>query len=405
MRAPSACALVLAALLPLALAPQPAQAKERERLRVVSWNVWGLPWGIAKAREARIAQIGPALVALKPDLVCLQEVWVPEDGERLIADLAAAGLVHAIHESEGFLGSGLLIASRYPLSKHHFVAYELTGKLHKPWHGDAWARKGVLEVRVETPLGAMRLATTHLHARYGSEEYLATQLAQAAQLGHALGDLGINPAPHAQDSARLPLILTGDLNSPRDSAPFELLCGISALQAPDAEALNIDWLLSRDGGALRLEVKRIRHALEEPVDLGDAGSAPLSDHPAVVAELVLRQAGPARWSPAQDRVLYAAAAARVRPIVEAERVAATQAFSRWRGRALALGVLGGLFMFLLHSKRGPKGKGRCGVGCLSFVFLHLAVWAMYLGVVHAANQAAGLQGTLNRLPELPPAGR
>lgn len=378
-------------------------AKDRERVRVVSWNVWGLPWGISDAREARIERIGPAVLALKPDLVCLQEVWVQEDGEALAAAFAAAGLKHHAFESEGLLGSGLLIASRYPISATRYEAFELTGKLHKVWHGDAWARKGALEVRVKTPLGGLRVVSTHLHASYKSDEYLPIQIAQAAQLGHFLGDFGINPPQQGADSARIPLLLLGDLNTRRGEAPFNLVTGLAALEAPSEKSLEIDWLLSRKGGDVQVKVRKIVHALTEEVELGEGRSGPLSDHPALVCDLELRRGPPKGWSPAGDRLAYTAAAARVRPILTHARDESLAAASRWRNRALVLMVLGGLFMFLTHSKRGPKGRGRCGVSCLSFVFLHVAVWAMYLGVVDAGNRAAGLQGALNRLPEPPAA--
>lgn len=370
---------------------------------MVSWNVWGLPWGISDAREARIERIAPAILALKPDLVCLQEVWVEEDGALLAAAFAEAGLTHCVHASDGLLGSGLLIASRYPIKSERFEAFESTGKLHKVWHGDAWARKGALEVRVETPLGGLRVVSTHLHARYGSDEYLSVQLAQAAQLGHFLGDFGINPPPRASDSARIPLLVLGDLNSRRGGAPFELVCGIAALDPPEEESLEIDWLLTRNGGGVQIKVRRIAHALSEDVELGEGLEGPLSDHPALVCDLRLRRGAPKRWSPGQDRIEYQAAAARVRPILTQSRDAAQEGVSRWRNRAFVLMALGALFMFLTHSKRGPKGKGRCCVSCLSFLFLHVAVWAMYLGVVHSGSQAAGSQGALNQLPEIPPA--
>lgn len=383
----------------------PSAGKERARLRVVNWNVWGLPWGISDAREARMKQIPQAILALEPDLICLQEVWVEEDGEALIEAFKAAGLEHHAFESSGLLGSGLLIASRYPIQATRFEAFESSGKLHKVWHGDAWARKGALEVRVKTPLGGLRVVDTHLHASYGGEEYRALQTAQAAQLGHFLGDFGINPPQQRDDSARIPLLLLGDLNVRRGEGAFELLAGIAALDAPPDELLEIEWLLTRNGGDVQVEVRKLAHALTEPVELEGGLLAPLSDHPALVCDLRLRRGPPRSWSPARARLNYAAAAARVRPLLSQARDADQADAARWRNRALALMVLGGLFLFLTQSKRGPKGKGRCCVSCLSFLFLHVAIWAMYLGVVDAGGRAAGLQGALNRLPEPPAAPR
>ena len=387
-------ALYLALLLSLC-AGQPAHAApRRERVRVLSWNVWGLPWGLSEQREARIAAIGARLAALKLDLVLLQEVWVEADGVALGEALAAAGLSHQVHESEGLLGSGLLVASRWPITDSDYTPFELSGKLHKPWHGDAWARKGFLEVRLETPLGRLVVVDTHLHAGYGGVEYEAVQTAQALQLSSALGDLGARPPPQREDGARPPLLLAGDLNVELGSLPFELLRRRCDLRPAKATLGGIDWVLLRDGGGLRWRVKRVEHALREEVELPE-GPAPLSDHPAVLAELELLAGGPARWEPAQREREWLSVAREAHPWLSEERDQAGLLAGRWTRRAVVLLLLGGALLWAGHKRK--KKRGQCLLALASLCLLHLAVWAMYLGVVHHRLEEAGLGAALSRV--------
>ncbi len=382
-----ACALGLACALPAAAAPA--------RLRVVSFNVWGLPAGLAEHRPARIARIGPAIAALHPDVVLLQEVWRAEDGERLRADLAAAGLTHALHVDEGFLGSGLLLVSRYPLESTRFTPFEATGKPHKPFHGDWYARKGVVVARVTTPAGVVLLADTHLHARYGTDEYLPVQTAQALQVVEAVGDLGVRPPTLAGDPARPPLVLTGDLNSRWGSLPLRLVLGGAALRPVDPD-LGIDWILVRDGGALRVRVRKAAEVLTEAVDLGEGVRAPLSDHPAVLADLELLPAPAPAGAPAPE---WPALAAEADALLAAAEDASALAARRARRLAVLLLLATGAAFALGRRRRGDGQRRRLGClgGLVVMALLHAAVWALYLGAVYEPQLQAGLRAARARL--------
>jgi endonuclease/exonuclease/phosphatase family metal-dependent hydrolase len=377
----------LIALLLLAT-PGAAWSKTLE-LRVVSYNVWGLPWGIADYREARVARIGPALAKLKPDLVALQEVWLPEDGVTIAKALAAAGLPHSVHQSEGFLGSGLLIASRYPIEVEVFSQYRLAGKPHAVWRGDWFARKGVLIVRVETPLGMVRFADTHLHARYGSDEFMPVQISQALQAADALGAHGAEPSPHADDPARPPLILAGDLNSVVGAHPFELLLARSAI-APTKGKLRIDWVLARDGGALSARVLRAKHGLTDKVDLGDGARGALSDHPAVLSRVRLETRAPRRWDPKARQAAWRTTADEALPTVNAALSAAQEDTRRGRTRTVLL-LLIAAGVFGLDRRRRRKDKKGCLLPLITLVCLHLSVWTLYKGVVLGPSMAVELE--------------
>ena len=84
------------------------------RLRVVTWNLWGRggPW------EARLAGITSTLVAARPDVVALQEVWEEERGRNQAAVLAEAlGFQHvwASRFAIDGVAVGNAILSRWPI--------------------------------------------------------------------------------------------------------------------------------------------------------------------------------------------------------------------------------------------------------------------------------------------------
>jgi endonuclease/exonuclease/phosphatase family metal-dependent hydrolase len=159
-------------------------------VRVVSYNVWGLPLAFAQDTESRVARLPDALRSFDPDVICLQEVWVPAHRAQVAAALAPA---YAAAKS---VQGGLMVLSRLPLAEERFVAYPQPPDLSVV---ERLANKGVLEVVVETAAGPLRVVTTHMVAfdRKAREEGLPTLLGVLEQ---------------RRDT---PLVLAGDLNIDR----------------------------------------------------------------------------------------------------------------------------------------------------------------------------------------------
>src|SRR5215472_3749584 len=44
-------------------------------LRLVTYNIWGLPWWLNGKRPSRYTQIAQELERLDPDIILLQEAW------------------------------------------------------------------------------------------------------------------------------------------------------------------------------------------------------------------------------------------------------------------------------------------------------------------------------------------
>src|SRR5690242_12849113 len=107
-------AVGLAFIAVLAAAPL-SHAAEPVRLRVLTWNVWGLP-AFSTNLEARMAALPAAIAKLDPDLVLLQEIWAESDGLTVKAGLERHGyryVTHLAHTEYGM--TGLFTAAKLPL--------------------------------------------------------------------------------------------------------------------------------------------------------------------------------------------------------------------------------------------------------------------------------------------------
>ncbi|MEZ0227738.1 MAG: endonuclease/exonuclease/phosphatase family protein [Planctomycetota bacterium] len=191
-------------------------------------------------------------------------------------DLSAAGLVHWRRFPSGLVGSGLHISSRFPIREASFLRYACGGQPWKVRHGDFYGGKGIARVRVETLLGPLDVACTHMHAVYKDEkEYLATRTAEALEAAEFL-----------VEKDGVPLVLGADLNATKGSLPFELFAhgaGLTELPAED----RIDWVIARSGAAVRARITSYERALTGPVALSDGQTRPLSDHEARLAVVTL----------------------------------------------------------------------------------------------------------------------
>ncbi|WP_395740170.1 endonuclease/exonuclease/phosphatase family protein [Prosthecobacter sp.] len=177
------------------------------RLRVVTWNLWGI-FGFTPRRAERMQVIAREIVKLNPDIVGFQEVFVQADRDLLTTALREAGLPHSRYFSSGLVGSGLLLVSRFPIESDGFIRYADGGRPEAVHHGDWWAGKGLSLSTLRLPDGSpLYIANTHMHARYRGQ-YHATQLAQGRQL--------LPWASRVKDTGA-PALWLGDWNNKPDS--------------------------------------------------------------------------------------------------------------------------------------------------------------------------------------------
>lgn len=255
---------------------KPPKAFEPVRLRVVTWNVWGL-WLITPRRAERMQVIAREIAKMKPDIVGFQEAFVAADRELLTTALRPLGLAHSRYFSSGLVGSGLLLVSRYPLETTGFIRYADNGRPEALQHGDWWAGKGLSLVTMRLP-GDVRLyvGNTHMHAGYRENPYHETKLAQARQL---------IPWVNRVKETDAPSLWLGDWNNKPDNdvlAPLAEAGGWNLLNA-DMKAIDHIFGSGRQWEWSVIDGGKVNGLLD-----GDA-KVPWSDHAARWIEVELRR--------------------------------------------------------------------------------------------------------------------
>jgi endonuclease/exonuclease/phosphatase family metal-dependent hydrolase len=361
-----------------------AHAEAPVRMRIVSWNVWGVPV-ITPALDERIAAAPEALLTLEPDVVCLQELWEARHAESVARGLAAKGLRH-FRRFEGPDGrTGLFIASKWALLDARFRPFSLGGTPHSLWHLDWMVEKGVASVTLETPAGPLRLENTHLHAQYRTDEYGPERLAQAVEL--LLG---------GSERRNEALIVSGDFNGRGDELPRRALRDLGELD--DAiPASSEDSVYARSGRDLSIRITGTKIALAETRRLKSGETLPLSDHAAVVVDLEL-----ARCTKCE----------RDRRVVSATRSAALASLERAADATplrvvLALLTAAALLVLGLGLERRrraavPRPRRRVTARELGLAVLVTGfMWCAYLGVVYYPTRGKALRAVAEALAKLP----
>lgn len=207
----------------------------------------------------RMDEMVDRILALDPDVVCLQEVWAEEWQRRLRSvlnqrypyvhilpeqveqapDLWGSALAANVSGAFDVVDelkntSGLFVASKFPILQPHFTRYVDATKTE-----DKWAAKGAFRFNVRlrvTPGGAIdvALATTHAFTRVDPDALANVALMAKETFGHY---------------PRCDAILAGDFNIHAISATeYDRLTAIlsqwgarDALQGFDIEEVWTDW--------------------------------------------------------------------------------------------------------------------------------------------------------------------
>jgi sphingomyelin phosphodiesterase 2 len=167
------------------------------------------------------------------------------------------------------VGSGLLIASAFPIRETSFHQYEDSNPSYKVWEGDYWAGKGVALARIELPKsnGYVDFFNTHAQAGYGNPEYKIVRERQLIELVKFMNKSRENIAP---------AFLVGDMNCEP---------GEDALEIPikDAHLLRIMKIDSGDDHIFAIKnsnysIKTLDTIRIDGVIMIDKEPIPLSDH-------------------------------------------------------------------------------------------------------------------------------
>ncbi len=271
------------------LRSRPAPAAPREMvLRVLTYNIWGIPLGDDEkriGRHARYGEIGRMLAARRaagtaPHIVAIQEAFHPRT-----AELAReAGYPHVRYGGKerrpGLLPSGLVVLSEFPIEAYGTVSFrECTGM-------DCFANKGAMHVRIAVPglPQPIEFFNTHLNADSESpspppEETRRIRITQIEQ---------IVPFMRAAVVAGAPVIFPGDFNFRPPEADY-LLMGAYPLANVADQCLrgsctgdrdpgpvwgeSVDHQFYASGSEVALTPVHVEQTFKEPVD-----GTPLSDH-------------------------------------------------------------------------------------------------------------------------------
>jgi endonuclease/exonuclease/phosphatase family metal-dependent hydrolase len=287
-----------------------------DRVRLATWNCFGAPQSLEDFLSGQPfwpeRLEAPAVLATLSgyDIVCIQENLVDRVRTSLEVLRAAGGFpelwfdpMGPCGESKTFVGGGLAILSRFPVTAR-FV------KLPRGEGPDGYARKGFSLAEVRLPSGReLYLANTHLQADDERVSLAVCRRARWSQL-EALRD-GLSSI--LRDGA--PLVLCGDMNVPHGSDEYERvarLFGDELVDVVGREGFHTYDIARNDiaakfheGGPekalidyvwtsrARVEAKEVAVILEEPIaelrgcPSSYAGRAFASDHYGVGAVIAI----------------------------------------------------------------------------------------------------------------------
>lgn len=244
-------------------------------LRLLTYNVAGLPEGISRSRpSANIPRMGPLLSGY--DLVLVQEDFAFQAELRAGIRLAHASIGSGTGRLPD-LGDGLNRFASHPFRGFHRERWQRCNGILDSG-SDCMAPKGFTVATHELAPG-IRVDVYNLHMDAGRSA--DDRRAREAQVEQVLRSLD-------RRSSRRAVVVAGDTNLWRGDEPVlqrfvregQLTCACRALRC--GEEGRIDRVLFRSGPDVDLTVRRWR----VPADFVDDAGRPLSDHSPVEVELV-----------------------------------------------------------------------------------------------------------------------
>jgi endonuclease/exonuclease/phosphatase family metal-dependent hydrolase len=256
-------------------------------MTILTLNCFGTPL-LAPRASGRMKSIARYLHALNPDIICLQEVFLPWH-KRIFLSMLSSWRHHYVPRS-GILGTGagLCVFSKLPLEDASFHEFSEVGKWASFTAADKLVEKGWMELSFAKPR-PFRLFHTHLTCNYAGDHRPMHRIGriQRTQL-HELS-AAVRKVPR-----NIPVLTVGDLNIPPESS---LLRGF--LKATRSEDLTPGTTPSVSGNHFRFPMLFTSIIANYKIDyvLGRGVSAPtswryvfshgekLSDHRGILLEV------------------------------------------------------------------------------------------------------------------------
>lgn len=184
-----------------------------EPLKILTYNVGGLPTLPLPNKNKRIQRIAERLAHSEYDVICLQELWFNRDAEKIrrVSEFPYAARARAPFSP--FRGNGLLILSRLPIIKQQFFPFSRNAPAWHFLNADVWANKGVLAARLEIQGKTLDIYTTHTVASTLDRHYDVVRLQQVGEIKEMAQKF----------SGNNPFLLMGDFNFKRQSPEYRAL--------------------------------------------------------------------------------------------------------------------------------------------------------------------------------------
>lgn len=252
-------------------------------LKVVTYNIWGLPSWMTGAPSGRYPRIERELERLDPDLILLQEAWTAKARKAAPAN-RNWGIARAAGQHTFFQQSGLVTLSKFPILGGTFYPFS-----HAAFP-DRFVNKGVLKITVQLP-GGQVLNVWNVHLQDGGPPEI-----RRSQIHELLARV------RAAEDDQVADLVGGDFNcTPESSLCRELFetLGPSLLQSGTGPAsVTWDGLSAKPGAGETLDYIFLRPCSRFPhpqttshvVFTATSLSQRLSDHFGVEAQFDLKGA-------------------------------------------------------------------------------------------------------------------
>lgn len=258
-------------------------------LRLMTFNVWGLPsWLVKGGSPDRFDRIAAEIEREAPDTVLFQEIWTTR-AERAMPDSAEWSVVTGDRSSWICRRSGLVTLSRYPVVSAEFRPFR------RAYGVDVLVTKGALRTTLDLGGGRlMNLWNVHLQAgRSGLDRRVRLQ--QIAELerwmgesekGQVLDVVGgdFNCLPNSAEHRRLTAFLGPDLQTALRRSPGATFHAPGNRSRP-AKTIDYFFCVGRGGWTLRNGASEVLFAAEGAADR-------LSDHFALQVALDFKTTDP-----------------------------------------------------------------------------------------------------------------
>jgi endonuclease/exonuclease/phosphatase family metal-dependent hydrolase len=129
-------------------------------LKLVTYNIWGLPSWMTGARPGRYPRIARELERLDPDVILLQEAWTAK-ARKAAPDNGRWALARAAGQHTFFQQNGLVTLSKCPIVGGEFYPFSRSA------FPDRFVNKGVLKVTIQLAKGQV-LNVWNVHLQEGS---------------------------------------------------------------------------------------------------------------------------------------------------------------------------------------------------------------------------------------------